>query len=305
MKVNTYLIVTRCLSSRTSDRQSYVTLGCGHGGANKPRTKLGIDDEEEEVQVKRRGLYGTKKCGCPFKLKADIKASLEFSKSKEKFNVKSNQILRIVSNKISHLALKKIWLEISRAVERIDDPKNKCRHYMRTSHDLPCSFREIRRLTKGVLSPVLPEDLGVTLTSPPEIQKSRGSGSGSGSGSDSGSGLWSGSGSRGRGRPSRAPRGRGRGCSRGRSSLSSVIDPSPYFTFPYTNAFPTFIYPFIKNWKNVIGDRNCSYRVVADFVVSLVLRHVLPLYLYSDRPGGTLVIGLLMEQQHFIQFYRH
>ncbi|KAI5671275.1 hypothetical protein M9H77_11639 [Catharanthus roseus] len=69
MKVNTYLIVTRYLSSRTSDRRPYVTLGCERGGANKSRTKLVIDDEEEEVQVKRRGPYGIKKCSCPFKLK--------------------------------------------------------------------------------------------------------------------------------------------------------------------------------------------------------------------------------------------
>ncbi|KAI5667055.1 hypothetical protein M9H77_16908 [Catharanthus roseus] len=70
---------------------------------------------------------------------ADIKASLEFSKTKEKFNAKSNQILRMISNKISHLALKKIWNEISRAIEIIDDPKNKCVHYMWISHGLPCS----------------------------------------------------------------------------------------------------------------------------------------------------------------------
>ncbi|KAI5666436.1 hypothetical protein M9H77_16289 [Catharanthus roseus] len=55
----------------------------------------------------------------------DIKASLEFSKTKEKFKAKSNPILRIVNNKISHLALKKIWFKISRAVEIYDDPKNK------------------------------------------------------------------------------------------------------------------------------------------------------------------------------------
>ncbi|KAI5664738.1 hypothetical protein M9H77_24061 [Catharanthus roseus] len=223
--------------------------------------------------------------------------------------------------------------------------------------------REMRRLVKGVLNPILPEDPDVTLTSPPEvavtkgqkkanstkrdkshwehvsiahrkIQKSSGSGSGTGFGSWSGSG--SGSGSCGRGRPPRAP----------------------------------------GNWKNVIGDENCGYRVVADFVfgdehqwpkvrrqmlyelehsknvfVNLVgsdvrvneLVHrihwpvdepapyqhwfktpdslyiianafnlcviliaqlgsttVLPLYSYSDSPGGTLVIGLLTEQQHFI-----
>ncbi|KAI5673748.1 hypothetical protein M9H77_14112 [Catharanthus roseus] len=100
------------------------------------------------------------------------------------------------------------------------------------------------RLAKGVLNPVLPEDPGVTLTSPPEvvvtkgqkkknstkrgkshwehvsiahrkIQKSSGSGFGTGSGSCPSSG--SGSGSRGRGRPLRAPRERGRGCDRGRN----------------------------------------------------------------------------------------
>ncbi|KAI5667699.1 hypothetical protein M9H77_17552 [Catharanthus roseus] len=70
-----------------------------------------------------------------------------------------------------------------------------------------------------------------------------------------------------RGRPPRAPRGKGgRGCSPGRSSLSSVIDPTPCSTCPYTDAFPTFIYPLIENWNNVIGDGNCGYRVVTDFV---------------------------------------
>ncbi|KAI5675333.1 hypothetical protein M9H77_06283 [Catharanthus roseus] len=64
MKVNTYLIVTWYLSSRTSNCRPYITLGCERGGANKPRTKPGVDDEEEKVQVKRRVSYGTKKCGC-------------------------------------------------------------------------------------------------------------------------------------------------------------------------------------------------------------------------------------------------
>ncbi|KAI5673397.1 hypothetical protein M9H77_13761 [Catharanthus roseus] len=69
VKVNTYFIVTRYFSSRTSDRRPYVTLGYKHRGANKPKTKPRVDDEEEEVQVKRRSPYETKKCGCPFKLK--------------------------------------------------------------------------------------------------------------------------------------------------------------------------------------------------------------------------------------------
>ncbi|KAI5671617.1 hypothetical protein M9H77_11981 [Catharanthus roseus] len=69
MKVNTYLIVTRYLRSRTSDRQPYVTFACERGGTNKSRTKPIVDDEEEEIPIKRQSPYGTKKCGCPFKLK--------------------------------------------------------------------------------------------------------------------------------------------------------------------------------------------------------------------------------------------
>ncbi|KAI5654904.1 hypothetical protein M9H77_32091 [Catharanthus roseus] len=113
--------------------------------------------------------------------------------------------------------------------------------------------REMRRLAKGVLNPVLPEDpMDLFLVLALDLGRCPGSGSGSGS--------------RGKGRPPRAPRERGRGHDRGRSNLSAVKHASPCSTFPYTNAFPTFIYPFISNWKNVIGDGNCGYRVVADFV---------------------------------------
>ncbi|KAI5658557.1 hypothetical protein M9H77_27350 [Catharanthus roseus] len=152
--------------------------------------------------------------------------------------------------------------------------------------------REMHRLAKGALSPILLEDPSMILTSPPEIavtkgpkktnsmrrdksywehvliahqkiQKSSGSGSGSGSGFGLGSG--SGAGSRGKGRPPRAPRGRGKGRSRGRSSLSSIVDPSPC---PHSliQMLSLFIYPFIENWKNMISDGNCGYRVVADYV---------------------------------------
>ncbi|KAI5658379.1 hypothetical protein M9H77_27172 [Catharanthus roseus] len=286
---------------------------------------------------------------------ADIKTSLEFSKTKERNNAKSNHIFYIVSNKISHLALKKIWSEITRAAGIYDDPKNKHGHYLRTSYSLPCAcelitrfvhilliqlsdieafwkileiggrhpsalqqdidseirsltdllhqiitrviskIREMHRLAKGVLNPVFPEDPNVILTSPPEItvtkgrkktnstkrnksywehvsishrkiHKSSGSSSGSGTGSESWSDSGSRSGSRGKGRPPRTPRIRGRGRDRGRSSLSAVIHASPCSKFPYTNAFPAFIYPFISNWKNVCGDGNCGYRVMADFV---------------------------------------
>ncbi|KAI5668628.1 hypothetical protein M9H77_18481 [Catharanthus roseus] len=103
--------------------------------------------------------------------------------------------------------------------------------------------REMRRIIKGVLSSVLHEDPGATLTTPLEMQKI---GKSSGSGSDSGSSSDSGSGSRGKGRLPRAPRGWGRGCSSGRSRLSSVIDPSTPFSFPYIDTFLGFVYPFIE-----------------------------------------------------------
>ncbi|KAI5663947.1 hypothetical protein M9H77_23270 [Catharanthus roseus] len=69
---------------------------------------------------------------------AEIKSSFEYSMLKEKYNAKSNPILKNISNNISHLALKKIWVEIKRAPEIIDDPINKCRHYLRISHGLLC-----------------------------------------------------------------------------------------------------------------------------------------------------------------------
>ncbi|KAI5640034.1 hypothetical protein M9H77_00447 [Catharanthus roseus] len=309
-----------------------------------------LNEIDEQEYVRKLDTVKTK-------WKTYIKASLEFSRSKEKFNGKSNQILRMVSNKISHLALKKIWNEISRATEIFDDPKNKCEHYMRTSDSLPCScelitgydhtlliklvnieafwksleigschpsarqhmdfhmrcltdllhqistgpiskVREMHRLAKRVLSPVLPEDPGVTLTSPPES-----SGSGSGSGSSSGSG----SGSRGRRRLPRAPSGKGRGHAY----------PSLCCTFPYTNASSAFIYPFISNWKNLVGDGNCER------VHELIHRTQgqdgpAPLEHWLETPdspyiianafnlcGVTLVIDLLREQQHFIEFYQH
>ncbi|KAI5654385.1 hypothetical protein M9H77_31572 [Catharanthus roseus] len=70
MKTNTYLIINRYLKSRTSDRQPYVTLAYERGGALRKYTKPRVDDEEEEVTIKKQGPYGTKKCECLFKLKA-------------------------------------------------------------------------------------------------------------------------------------------------------------------------------------------------------------------------------------------
>ncbi|KAI5668620.1 hypothetical protein M9H77_18473 [Catharanthus roseus] len=91
---------------------------------------------------------------------------------------------------------------------------------------------------------------------------------------------------------SRAPRGRGRGRSRARSSLSSVIDPSPCSTFPYTDAFPTFINPFIENWKNVIGDGNCEVRRRMVYE----LKHTMNMYI-SLFGSGKRVYELIRRTQ--------
>ncbi|KAI5666575.1 hypothetical protein M9H77_16428 [Catharanthus roseus] len=77
MKANTYLIINQYLRSRTSDCRPYVTLACERGGAVKKNTTPIVDDEEEEVPIKKWGPYGTRKCGCPFKLKGDQMATSE------------------------------------------------------------------------------------------------------------------------------------------------------------------------------------------------------------------------------------
>ncbi|KAI5656515.1 hypothetical protein M9H77_25308 [Catharanthus roseus] len=228
----------------------------------------------------------------------EIKKSLEYSMLKQKYNTKSNMILKNISNNISHLASKKILLELKRAPEIIDDLKNKRELYFRTSHGVPCSCKYLlfldgtrnwgchslsqetdmdaemhiqslgdtpsceggfksdfalrsfyRRMTQDRLNKKGQVILGARIHSHRKIQKS----SEFGSGSRSGSSL----GSHGRGRLPRSPIGRGRGCSSGRSSLSSpvsIIDPFIGSTFPFPDAFPCFVYPFIKNWKNVEGD---------------------------------------------------
>ncbi|KAI5666152.1 hypothetical protein M9H77_16005 [Catharanthus roseus] len=171
---------------------------------------------------------------------ADIKSSLEYSRLKEKFNAKSNSILKNLDN------IEAFWriLEIDGYHPCSQEKDMDMDSEMHDLADLLDQMstgtifvvREMRHFAKGVLSSVLPEDPG------------------------------SGSGSCGRGRSPRAPKGRGRGlCSR-RSNLSSVVDPSPCSTFPYNDAFLCFVYLFIENWKNVNGDGNFGYRVVLDFV---------------------------------------
>ncbi|KAI5683328.1 hypothetical protein M9H77_04556 [Catharanthus roseus] len=56
MKANTYLIINRYMKSRTSDHRPYVTLVYERGGAVKKNMKPIVDDEEEKVPIKSRGV---------------------------------------------------------------------------------------------------------------------------------------------------------------------------------------------------------------------------------------------------------
>ncbi|KAI5661695.1 hypothetical protein M9H77_21018 [Catharanthus roseus] len=157
----------------------------------------------------------------------EIKYTLEISRLKEKYGAKSNPIVKNLSNKISHLGLKKIMDELKKARQMVEEPDSNCLHYLRKSHSLPCvcelvnwcqylipiqeedvdilwrkleigsdipkehhrdmeteirdltsllqeistglisNVREIRRLIKGVIHPVLPNDPCQPLSTPP------------------------------------------------------------------------------------------------------------------------------------------
>ncbi|KAI5650135.1 hypothetical protein M9H77_36140 [Catharanthus roseus] len=212
---------------------------------------------------------------------AKIKYTLKISKLKEKYSAKSNAILKKLSNKVSHLALKKIMDELKKAREMVEELGSNCLHYLRKSHGLPCAC-ELEDVDifwrKLEIGSDIPEEHDRDMDSEMHdltslihkismspISKSRGSSSGSGNGSGSGSGSCPIP--RGRSRPPRSGRGRGRGRNSGRSSVSSVVNPdAPSMPFPFNNAFPGFIYEFILNWKNVSGDGNCGFRIVSNFL---------------------------------------
>ncbi|KAI5681402.1 hypothetical protein M9H77_02629 [Catharanthus roseus] len=210
---------------------------------------------------------------------AEIKYSLEISRLKEKYGAKSNPILKNLCNKISHLGLKKKMDKLKKARQLVEELASNRLHYLRKSHGLPCA---LRRLIKGVIHPVLPDDPSQPLSNPPEttVTKGRrktnstirdkshwecisiahrkiGKSSYSSSGFGSGSGSGSNPSPRGRGRPPRSGRSRDKGRGSSRSSLSTVVSPdSPPVPFPFKNTFPGFTYQFIQNWKNVAGDEN-------------------------------------------------
>ncbi|KAI5682472.1 hypothetical protein M9H77_03700 [Catharanthus roseus] len=74
---------------------------------------------------------------------AEIKYTLEISKLKEKYGAKSNTILKNLSNKVSHLALKKIMDELKKARAMVEEPGSNCLHYLRKSHDVDIFGRRL------------------------------------------------------------------------------------------------------------------------------------------------------------------
>ncbi|KAI5682946.1 hypothetical protein M9H77_04174 [Catharanthus roseus] len=278
---------------------------------------------------------------------AEIKYTLEMSKLKEKYGATSNAILKNLSNKVSHLALKKIMDELKKACEMVEEPGYNCLHYLRKSHGLPCAcelvhrdmdsemhdltsliheismgpickVREDRRLIKGIISPVFNEDPCQPLTTPLEtvVTKGRrktnstkndkshweyvsvtyrktGKSSRLGSGSGSGSSSCSGPSPRGRGRPPRSSMGRGRG----RNSVERVTE-----LIRRTNweegSVPADYWMDTPDHLYVIAN---TFNLCVVFLAWLGSTTLLPLVSNMDGNVGTIFIGFIEEQQHFIQ----
>ncbi|KAI5683481.1 hypothetical protein M9H77_04709 [Catharanthus roseus] len=142
------------------------------------------------------------------------------------------------------------------------------------------NVREVRRLIKGVIHPVLPDDHCQPLSTPRETavrKEQRKTNCTKRDKSHYGSG--SNPSPRGRDRPPRSGKSRGRGRSNGRSSLSTVVSPnSPPVPFPFKNAF--------------LGDEN--HWVEKRRRMSYDLRHRMHVYeqLFSSVERVT---GLIMQ----------
>ncbi|KAI5665011.1 hypothetical protein M9H77_24334 [Catharanthus roseus] len=183
-----------------------------------------------------------------------------------------------------HLGLKKIMDDLKKARQMVEEPGSNCLHYLRNSQGLRCACELVNWCQH--LVPIQEEHVvifwrkleigsGIPEEHHRDIESkirdltsllqeiSTGPISNVREGSRSGSNPSP----RGRGRPSHSGRSRGRGRSSGRSSLSTVISPdSPPVPFPFKNTFLGFMYQFIQNWKNVVGDGNCDFRVVSNFL---------------------------------------
>ncbi|KAI5652401.1 hypothetical protein M9H77_29588 [Catharanthus roseus] len=159
--------------------------------------------------------------------------------------------------------------------------------------------RDMHRLAKGVLNPVLPEDPGVTLTSPLEVAVTKG-----------------------RKKTDSTKRDKSHWEHNvmidGNCGYQVVAD----FVFGDEHQWPEvrrgLLYELEHStnlYVNLVGSEerhwfetpDSLYIVANAFNLCVILiaqlgsTTVLPLYSYSDRPEGTLVIGFLTEERHFIQ----
>ncbi|KAI5666826.1 hypothetical protein M9H77_16679 [Catharanthus roseus] len=157
---------------------------------------------------------------------------------KEKYDAKSNPIVKNLSNKISHLDLKKIMDELKKACQMVEEPE-------KIGYDIPEEHDRDMKSEMRDLTSLLQENSTGPISNVREVrQLIKGSESGSGSGSGSNPSL------RGRGRPPRSGRGRCRGRSSGRSSLSSVVSPDSLpVPLSFNNAFLGFMYQFIQTGR--------------------------------------------------------
>ncbi|KAI5675289.1 hypothetical protein M9H77_06239 [Catharanthus roseus] len=257
---------------------------------------------------------------------AEIKYTLKISKPKEKYGAKSNAILKNLSNKVSHLALKKIMDELKKAREMVEEPRSNCLHYLRKSHGLPCAcelihrdmdsemrdltlliheisigpiskVQEARRIIKGIISPTVITK-GRQKTNSTERDKSHWeyvsiAHRKIGKSSDSGSG---GSSSCGRGRPPRSGRGGGRGRKSDRSieHVNKLIRRTNW----KEGSAPVAYWMDTPDHLYVIAN---TFNLCVVFLARLGSTTVLSLISNMDGNAGTIFIGFIEEQQHFIQ----
>ncbi|KAI5675281.1 hypothetical protein M9H77_06231 [Catharanthus roseus] len=269
MNAKTYLIITRYQRSRTADRRPYITLACERGGSVKKYKKAiaGRLTEEQLHQIEQFRKSHVPSCNI-----------LRFLREQDVgYAVSAKKIYNVV------VKIKRNWMQGRNTVEEVlclsaqrgytvfhrNREKSNVLSDIVVAHTT--SIAMIRTYNMSFLEALHMTPTGKNFTvatgsiinegEPLVILTNRESG------------LMS----------------RGRGRKTGRSSLSSVVNLDALSTpFPFNNAFPEFIYEFILNWKNVVGDGSTT-------VLSLISN--------MDGNAGTIFIGFIEEQQHFIQLH--
>ncbi|KAI5671022.1 hypothetical protein M9H77_11386 [Catharanthus roseus] len=140
---STYILHMLCQMIRGLDISSVAFWGRN----NEPGRERTFCVEAVAINVSRQGQI------------AEIKYTLEISKLKEKYGAKSNPIMKNLSNKISHLGLKKIIDELKKACQMVEEPGSNYLHYLRKSYGLPCACELVNRCQ--YLIPIQEEDVHI------------------------------------------------------------------------------------------------------------------------------------------------